>query len=103
MSKPTKRVSIDQAKTIVRKAMKVIVDFMLHENNIAESNSSLYAKVHAVDNTVIKALGEADFNDDKTAQEFYRLARNIMEWDEDHLSFLGSEPCPQRWMFKTMI
>ena len=103
MSRNNKAMSIDKAKTIVRSAMKVIVDFMLHENNIAESNQSLYGKVHAVDSTVIKALGSADFNDDKTAMEFYRLARNIKEWNEDHLSFLVGDPCPQRWMFKTML
>ena len=98
-----KAMSIDRAKTIVRTAMKVIVDFMLNENNISESNQSLYGKVHAVDSTVIKALSSADFNDDKIAQELYRLAKNIKEWDEDNGSFLVGEPCPQRWMFKTMI
>ena len=103
MSRNKKDMSIDKAKTIVRSAMKVIVDFMLNENNISESNQSLYGKVHAVDSTVIKALGSADFNDDKIAQEFYRLAINIKEWDEEHLSFLNGDPCPQMWMFKTMI
>ena len=103
MSKPTKRVSIDQAKTIVRNAMKVIVDFMVGEYLDKESYQAKYAKVDAVDDEVIKALGEADFNDDRTAQEFFRLAKNIQKWNEDHMSFFCGDPCPQRWMFKTMI
>ena len=103
MMKTKRRVSIDQAKTIVRKAMKVIVDFMVGEYLDKESYQAKYAKVYAVDDEVIEALGEADFNDDRTAQEFFRLAKNIRKWKDDHMSFFCGEPCPQRWMFKTMI
>lgn len=103
MSGKKKTMSIDKAKTIVRKAMKVIVDFMVGEQLKTESYQSMYGKVHAVDDEVIKTLESADFNDDKVAKELYRLARNIHNWDEDNLSFLMSEPIPQRWMFKTML
>ena len=102
MIKAKKNMSIDKAKTIVRKAMGVIVGFMVGESLSSESYQKQYDKVHAVTDEVIKALGTADFNDDKTAREFYGLARNIKSWDEDHLSFLASEPCPEKWMFKTM-
>lgn len=97
------QMSIDRAKTIVRKAMKVIVDFMVGAQLDKESYQSKYGKVHAVDDEVIKTLGSADFNDDKVAKELYRLARNIHNWDEDHQSFFIAEPIPQRWMFKTML
>lgn len=98
-----RKISIDRAKTIVRNAMKVIVDFMVGEHLDKESYQSKYDKVAAVDDDVITALGSADFNDDRIAQELYRLAKNIKGWNEDHLSFFCGEPCPQRWMFKTMI
>lgn len=103
MSRNNKAMSIDKAKTIVRSAMKVIVDFMVGESLDNESYQSKYRKVDAVNAMVIEALGSADFNDDRTAQEFYRLARNIKAWNEDHLSFFCEDPCPQRWMFKTML
>jgi len=103
MRKQNKNMSIDMAKTIVRAAMKVIVDFMVGEDSGTESYQKKYDKVDAVDDNVIQALGLADFNDNKIAQEFYRLAKNIKDWKADHLSFLCGEPCPERWMFKTMI
>lgn len=97
------KMSIDRAKTIVRNAMKVIVDFMVCDTATNESYQSLYRKVDAVNDEVIESLGAADFNDDKIAQELYRLAKNIKAWNEDNGSYLAGEPCPQRWMFKTMI
>lgn len=103
MKKQNKNMPIGRAKTIVRAAMKVIVDFMVGEYLDKESYQKKYDKVSAVNDEVIKALGEADFNDDRAAQEFFRLAKNIQKWNEDHMSFFCGEPCPQRWMFKTMI
>ena len=103
MSGKKKPMSIDKAKTIVRQAMKVIVDFIVGESLTKESYQNQYDKVHSVNDEVIKVLGSADFNDDRVAQELYRLAREIHVWDEDHLSFLNGEPIPKRWMFKTML
>lgn len=102
MMKSKKTMSIDKAKTIVRKAMGVIVGFMVGDLPCSESYQRLYDKVHAVTDEVIKALGTADFNDDKSAIELYGLAKNIKAWDEDHMSFLCSDPCPEKWMFKTI-
>lgn len=103
MKKQNKNMPIDRAKTIVRAAMKVIVDFMVGEHLDHESYQKKYDKVSAVNDEVIIALGSADFNDDRVAQEFYRLAKNIKKWNDDHISFFCDDPCPQRWMFKTMI
>ena len=98
-----KAMSIDRAKTIVRTAMKVIVDFMVCDTATNESYQSLYRKVDAVDDEVIESLGSADFNDDKIAQELYRLAKNIKIWNGDKGFCFAGEPRLQRWMFKTMI
>lgn len=97
-----KPMSINRAKVVVRSAMKVIVDFMVG-NQPYESCQSLYDKVNAVDDEVIKTLESADFKDDAKAKELHGLAKNIKAWAEDHLSFLAGEPSPQRWMFKTMV
>ncbi|MBO6031752.1 MAG: hypothetical protein J6Q22_09785 [Prevotella sp.] len=103
MRKQNKNISIYRAKAIVRDAMKVIVDFMVGESLDKESYQKKYDKVSAVDDEVIDVLGSADFNDDKVAEELYRLAKDINDWNNDHLSFFCGEPCPERWMFKTMI
>lgn len=97
-----KPMSINRAKVVVRKAMKVIVDFMVGELP-NESYQSQYDKVNAVDDEVIKALGSANFNDDARAKEMFGLAKNIKAWAGDHVSFMARGPIPpQRWMFKTM-
>lgn len=98
-----KPMSINRAKVVVRKAMKVIVDFMVGKSP-NESYQSQYDKVNAVDDEVIKALGSANFNDDVMAKEMFGLAKNIKAWAEDHVSFMVGDPIPpQRWMFKTMV
>jgi len=96
--------SIDRAKTKVREAMRVIVDFMVGENSSPmEGYQSKYDKVSAIDDEVIEALGKADIKEDKIALEYYRLAKDIKVWAKDHLSFMMGEACPQRWMFKTIF
>lgn len=95
--------SFNKARTIVRRAMKVIVDYMLGEYLDKESYQAKYNKVSAVDDAVISALALADSSGDKTVHELYLLAKNIKAWKEDHISFFCGDPCPQRWMFKTMI
>lgn len=102
MSSKERDMSISSAKCVVRRAMKVIVDFMVGEPPI-ESCQSIYDKVNAVDDEVIKTLEDAALKGDAEAKDLHSLAKNIKTWSEDHMSFLVGEPSPQRWMFKTMV